>query len=298
MGRWKVDDYYEFIMTIQEKTLTVEGLEWFYRQVEPEKPREFSPILLLHGLPSHSYGWRNLMPSLGDNGFRAIAPDWLGSGSSAKPDKRDFAYTPDSFIKALSQLIDHLDSLKEGKISVIVQGFLGHLGINYALTHPDKIDRLIILNTPLSPQAKLPSKMRQWGIPFVGDMLTQDPLLVDRTLEGGSGFVISDQDLATFRQPYLKTSAVGRALVTTIQKMKLKESQQQIQQGWPSWKQPTLIIWGKLDPWLSVEDAQKVAETASNIELTPLEEAKHYPQEHWGAEISPIIVNFLRRQVG
>lgn len=282
-------------MSLLENTLTVNGLNWFYREAKPENPRNLSPVVLLHGLPAHSYAWRKIMPSLADNGIRAIAPDWIGSGNSAKPDKRDFSYTPDAFLTAFSGFIDNLEI---EKISLILQGFLGHLGIKYALTHPDKLDRLIILNTPLSPQAKLPSKMKQWGFPFVGDMLTQDPLLVDRTLEGGSGFVISDEDLAIYRKPYLKTSAVGRALVATIQKLQLSETQTQIQEGWKNWEKPTLMIWGKLDPWLSSEDAEKLANNHSNIELTLLEEAKHYPQEHWDDEINPIIVNFLRRQVG
>ena len=131
----------------------------------------------------------------------------------------------------------------------------------------------------------------------MGDMVTQDPLLVDRTLEGGSGFVISDEALAIYRQPFLKSSAVGRALLTTAKNLKLSQTLTAIETGFATWKQPTLIIWGMADPWLSSEVPQKLAAAYNQIELVRLEEAKHYPQEHWPKEVCAEIVLFLRRQV-
>jgi pimeloyl-ACP methyl ester carboxylesterase len=275
-----------------EQTITVASGEWFYRETNPTKDTDKPPVLLLHGLPSHSYTWRKVMVTLADSGFRAIAPDWIGSGFSAKPDKRDFAYTSIAYQKALE---DFIKALELKKVSLVVQGFLASVAIQYAFTHPDTIERLIILNTPLSPDAKLPWIMQQWGIPFAGDMLTQDPLLVDRTLEGGSGFVIADEDLAIFRQPYRKSSAVGRALLTTTKNLKLSQTLKEIETGFSTWNHPTLIIWGMADPWLTADIPEKLAANSSNIELVRLEEAKHYPQEHWPKEVSQEIVTFLRR---
>lgn len=188
-----------------EQTLTVGSLDWFYREATPATDTNKSPVLLLHGLPAHSYIWRGVLDRLAERGFRAIAPDWIGSGFSAKLDKRDFAYTSERYQSALDEFIK---SLAIEKFSLVVQGFLASVGLQYAFNHPEMIDRLIILNTPLSPETKLPWLMKQWTIPFMGDMVTQDPLLVDRTLEKGSGFVIADEDLAIYRQPFLKSSAV------------------------------------------------------------------------------------------
>lgn len=278
-------------MPISEQTIDVNALKWFYRQVTPEASSQ-PPVLLLHGLPSHSYTWRQLLPILDEYKLNVIAPDWLGSGSSAKPEKREFAYTPEAYLKALS---DFVQALELDKISLVVQGFLGSVGLQYAFRNPNIIDRLIILNTPLSTTVKLPWIMQQWGIPLAGEMLTQDPILVDRTLEKGSGFVISDQDLAIYRQPYLKSSAVGRALVSTIRNLKLTESMKEIENGLASWEKQTLIIWGMADPWLSSNEVEQLKEK-SNIELVTLDAAKHYPQEHWNKEISPVMVNFLGRR--
>lgn len=279
-------------VAITENTIEVGTLKWFYREAIPNNENNNPPVLLLHGLPSFSYTWTEIMPQLAEWGFRAIAPDWLGSGLSGKPDKRDFDYTPDAFVKALS---DFIASLNLVKFSLVVQGFLGSVGLQYALRYPEVIERLIILNTPFSTTVKLPWSMRQWGLPFIGDMVTQDPLLVDRTLEGGSGFVISEERLSVYRKPFLKTSATGRSLVATIKNLKLAESMAELESGLADFSKPTLIIWGLADPWLSSADAEKLA-TQGNIELIKLEEAKHYPQEHWSGEITPVMVNFLRRQ--
>jgi haloalkane dehalogenase len=277
-----------------ENSLIVDSLSWFYREITPPNPTDKSPVLMLHGLPSHSYTWRDVMPDLADNGFRAIAADWIGSGMSGKPDKREFAYTSQAYQQGLGAFIE---ALGLEKFSLVVQGFLASVGIQYAFTNPEKIDRLIILNTPLSPSVKLPWLMKQWGLPFVGDMVTQDPLLVDRTLEGGSGFVIPDEHLDVYRKPFLKSSAVGRALLSTTQNLKLSQTMTEIETGFSNWQHPTLIIWGMADPWLSSEVPEQLAAKYSNVELNQLKEAKHYPQEHWPQEVSEAIVNFLRRQV-
>ncbi|GAB4206645.1 MAG: alpha/beta fold hydrolase [Coleofasciculaceae cyanobacterium] len=233
------------------------------------------------------------MPDLAEKGFRAIAPDWIGSGLSTKPDKRDFAYTPDAFINALTEF---LKALEIERFHLVVQGFLASVGLQYALRHSDQIERLAILNTPVSSDAKLPWQMQQWGLPFVGDMATQDPLLVDRTLEKGSRYQISDKDLDIYRKPFLKSSDVGRSLVATIKNLQFKQSMAEIETGFRTWEHQTLIIWGMKDPWLPFEQAQTLASTIKNIELVQIEEAGHYPQEHWSGKVSELILPFLRRQ--
>jgi pimeloyl-ACP methyl ester carboxylesterase len=278
-------------VSIKENSIEVKNLKWFYRSTDLETDKY--PVLLLHGLPAHSYCWRGIITELENSGYKAIAPDWIGSGMSVKPDKRDFAYTPESFLNALEELIA---ALGIDKFYLVVQGFLGSVGLQYALKNSDRIERLVILNTPISTTAKLPWKMQQWGLPLVGDMLTQDPLLVDRTLEGGSGFVIDDRSLSIYRKPFLTSSDVGRALVAIIKNLKLPQIMTELETGLTQWQIPTLLAWGMQDPWLDSEMAEKLAASNRNIELTRLEEAKHYPQEHWAKEISEVMVHFFRRQ--
>jgi len=280
-------------VAISEKSIEVGSLQWFYREANPVNASDKPPVLLLHGLPSQSYCWCELMPDLTEKGFRAIAPDWIGSGLSAKPDKRDFAYTPDAFIQALG---DFLKTLEIERFYLVVQGFLGSVGLQYALRHPDQIERLAVLNTPVSSAAKLPWQMQQWGLPLIGDMVTQDPLLVDRTLEAGSRYQIEDKYLDVYRKPFLKSSDVGRSLMMTAKNLQMKQSMAEIESGYANWKQPTLIFWGMKDPWLPFTQAEQFANSLKNVEVVKLEEGGHYPQEHWSGKVSEALLPFLRRQ--
>ncbi|HIK04620.1 MAG TPA: alpha/beta fold hydrolase [Trichormus sp. M33_DOE_039] len=279
-------------MSITENKITVDSLEWFYRESTPIGQSDLLPVVLLHGIPSQSYSWRNILPALASQGTRAIAPDWIGSGFSGKPEKQEFPYTPDAYIKALSVFIE---ALALERFSLVVQGFLGSVGLQYALRNPEKIANIAILNTPISLDAKLPFKLQQMGWPFVGDMMTQDPLLIDRTLEGGSRYRIEDQDLDVYRKPYLKTSAVGRALLTTIRNLQLPAAMTEITSGFQQWQQPILIQWGMIDPWLPIEIAESFAKSVPDAEVIKLNNVGHYPQEHYHEVILQDLLPFVRR---
>ena len=278
----------------QENQIEVGKLKWFYRSSDPLNPSDKPPVVLLHGIPAQSYSWRNVMPALAEQGFRSIAPDWIGSGFSAQPDRRDFAYTPDAYVTALG---DFLDALAIDRCSFVVQGFVGSVGLQYALRHPNRIERLAILNTPIGTAAKLPWKIRQLGIPLVGEMMTQDPLLVDRTLEGGGGYRVEDKDLDVYRRPFLKSSAAGRSLFVTVQNLHLAEAMAEIEKGFADWKQPTLIAWGMRDPWLPFSLAETLGQQVADAELVKLEEVGHYPQEDWHERVNEVLLPFLRRQI-
>lgn len=278
-------------MSITENKIKVGSLEWFYRESISPGRSDLLPVVLLHGLPSHSYSWRHIMPALARQGTRAIAPDLIGFGLSGKPERREFAYTPDAFITALADLFQVLEL---ERFSLVVQGFLGSIGLQYALRHADRIESLTILNTPISTTAKLPWKMQQWGLPMAGEMMTQDPLLVDRTLEGGSRYQISDADLDVYRKPFLKSSKAGRSLLATVRNLQLQQSMAEIESGFQQWQKPTLIVWGMNDPWLSLSMAQNLVKSAPQTELVQLQNVGHYPQEHYSEEILKDLLRFVR----
>ncbi|MBE9037241.1 alpha/beta fold hydrolase [aff. Roholtiella sp. LEGE 12411] len=280
-------------MSITEHKINVDSLEWFYRESSPIGRTDLLPVLLLHGIVSQSYSWRHIIPALANQGTRAIAPDWIGYGFSAKPEKRDFAYTPDAFITALEGFIK---ALEIERFSLVVQGFLGSVGLQYALRHPEQIANLAILNTPISTAAKLPWKIKQMGLPLAGEVMTQDPLLVDRTLEGGSRYRIEDRDLDVYRKPFLKTSASGRSLLGTIRNLQLEPAMTEIESGFKEWQQPILIQWGMIDPWLPVDIAQNFVNSVSNTELIKLNNVGHYPQEHYHEVILQDLLPFVRRK--
>ncbi len=275
------------------KDVSIADLQWVYRELVPDTPNHKPPVVMLHGLVSQSYSWREVMPALADKGFRCIAPDWIGHGSSSKPDKRQFAYDPATFSKALS---DYIEALELERISLVVQGFLGVNGLLYAAQNPDKIEKLIILNSPLPPDAKMPLKIGMMGWPLLGQIMTQDPLLVDRTLEGGGPYEVALDDLDVYRRPFLKSSDVGRSLMWTIQSMNLPQLVEQIAQGFTDWSRPTLVAWGTSDPWLSADTAQAFAKSLTDGEYLELDQVGHYAQEDWADKVSEAIITFLRKK--
>jgi pimeloyl-ACP methyl ester carboxylesterase len=279
-------------VSIQEHKITVDSLEWFYREAEPIGRSDLIPVLLLHGIVSQSYSWRNVIPSLAAQGTRAIAPDWIGYGFSGKPEKQDFAYTPDAFITALAGFVE---ALELERFSLVVQGFLGSVGLQYALRYPEKIANIAILNTPISTSAKIPWKIKQMGLPLAGDIITQDPLLVDRTLESGSCYRIEDQDLDVYRRPFLKSSAAGRSLLSTIRNLQIETSMIEIENGFKNWQQPILVQWGMIDPWLSINIAETFVQSVANGEIIKLNSVGHYPQEHYHEVILQDLLPFVRR---
>ncbi|NJN30308.1 MAG: alpha/beta fold hydrolase [Synechococcales cyanobacterium RM1_1_8] len=281
---------------MQTETLQAGNLTWFYREALPEPQaggQERPPVVLLHGLVSQSYSWRKVMPVLAQQGFRAIAPDWIGAGRSEEPEKRQFAYSPDAFVAALGQW---LDALGLGEVTLVVQGFQGSVGVQYALRHPERVHRLAILNAPIVPEARLPWKIKQMGIPLLGEVITQDPILVDRTLEGGGGYVVDDKDLDEYRRPFLKSSSAGRSLQATIQGLKLKAATAEIAAGLKTWDKPVLLAWGDRDPWLPIEQVQDLAQQLPDGKLVALAEVGHYPQEDWHEKVTEVLLPFLRRK--
>ncbi|HEY9847814.1 MAG TPA: alpha/beta fold hydrolase [Leptolyngbyaceae cyanobacterium] len=279
-------------MAINEELIEIGVLKWYYREAKPIGRSDRLPVVLLHGLPSQSFTWTEVMPALTEKGYTCIAPDWIGFGNSSKPDKKEFAYTPDAFVEAFAAFIQ---ALQLEKFSLVVQGFLGSCGIQYALRHPQQIERLAILNAPISTAAKLPWKIQQLGLPLVGEMMTQDPLLVDRTLEGGSGYGISDKDLDVYRRPFLKSSAAGRSLLWTVRNIQMEQSMAEIESGLRQWEIPTLIAWGMKDRWLPFSQVEPLVSSIRDVEVSKLADVRHYPQEHWSDKVSEALIGFLRR---
>ncbi len=99
------------------------------------------PVVMLHGNPAWSFLYRKLIKQLRTQ-YRCIAPDHLGFGLSDKP--FDWSYLPEQHAQNLTALIDHL-GLKD--ITLVVNDWGGPIGMHYAVTHPDNVKRLIVLNT-------------------------------------------------------------------------------------------------------------------------------------------------------
>jgi haloalkane dehalogenase len=120
------------------------------------------PVVMVHGNPTWSFYFRKLIEELSTQ-FRTVAPDHIGCGLSDKPDLKQYDYRLKSRVDDLETLLDHLE-IKE-KITLVVHDWGGVIGMAYAVRHPERINRIVIMNTAafLLPKGKkLP--FRLWVI--------------------------------------------------------------------------------------------------------------------------------------
>src|SRR2546423_1717935 len=103
------------------------------------------PILLLHGEPTSSYLWRNVIPPLVASGYRTVAPDLIGFGRSDKPSDIDW-YTYDRHVSSIAAVVDALGLCG---ITLVVHDWGGPIGLRFAVEREDLVDRLVILGTGL-----------------------------------------------------------------------------------------------------------------------------------------------------
>ena len=116
-----------------------------------EGPRQGPVILLLHGVPAWSYSYREMIPQFADEGYRVIAPDFVGFGKSDKPAQaKDYSYQMQ--IDVLSELVEELDL---NEITLFGQDWGGMIGLRVAAAMPDRFARLIAANTSLPAQSGL-----------------------------------------------------------------------------------------------------------------------------------------------
>lgn len=121
------------------KTETIDGVDVFYREAGP---KEGPVVLLLHGFPTSSHMFRNLIPLLADH-YRVIAPDYPGFGNSAMPDHSQYAYTFATYAKVVDGLMERLGA---SRYAIYVMDYGAPVGFRMALQHPDRISAMIVQN--------------------------------------------------------------------------------------------------------------------------------------------------------
>jgi len=128
-------------------------------------------VVMLHGNPNWSYYWRKLIPALSDR-FRCLAPDHIGCGLSDKPDDSAYHYTLAQRASDLEAWLDGL-GVRDG-ISLVVHDWGGMIGFTYAVRHPERILKLVVLNTAAFhlPKSKpLPWQLKLARRPVLGAFL-------------------------------------------------------------------------------------------------------------------------------
>ena len=117
---------------VQYKTANINGLDIFYRQAGNRKN---PPILLLHGFPSSSHMYRNLIKELADE-YHTVAPDYPGFGNSDQLPVNEFEYTFDNLANVINNFVKEI---KLEKYTIYVHDYGATLGSRLAVKHPERI---------------------------------------------------------------------------------------------------------------------------------------------------------------
>jgi haloalkane dehalogenase len=259
-------------------------------------------VVMLHGNPSWSIYYRELTKALRDT-YRCIVPDHIGCGLSDKPGDDRYAYTLEQRAGDLEALLDHLALTED--LTLVLHDWGGMIGMVYASRHPQRVKRLVILNTSAFrlPKPK-PFPWQLW--------LTRTPLgaLLVR------GFNIFSRSTAracckrkpmslalrrAYAAPY-DSWANRIATLRFVQDIPLRPGDRgydlvrEVEEGLGRFKNtPMLICWGEKD---FVFDRHFLAEwerAFPDAELHRFPDCGHYILEDAGAEIIPLVRDFLEK---
>jgi haloalkane dehalogenase len=250
------------------------------------------PIVMVHGTPEWSFGYRGLIKGLSQN-FRCIASDQIGFGLSDKP--ANWSYLPEDHAKNLTELIE---SLKLEDITLIVHDYGGPIGLSYAIEHPENIHSLGLMNTWM------------WS-------LEDDPHFTGTKLFAGAfGRFLYEQ--LSFSARVLLPSAMGdrSKLTRTIHQQYLKpwRTPQERHGTWvlareligsSSWyealwqkraciqNKTALILWGMKDFAFRKIELDKLKTMFNYETVQTFEAVGHFVTEELGDKLTPIVSYFL-----
>ena len=249
------------------------------------------PILLLHGEPTWAYLYRTMVPALSAAG-RVIAPDYFGFGRSDKPTRiEDYSY--DAHFTSIERLVDALD-LRAA--TVVVQDWGGPIGFRLAVERPDRVSRLVVLNTGIDP-GRAPSE--EWlrfrsFVRRVGPELLPGQLIRITCVNGLPDEVCEAYD-APFPVPESKAGVLAfPELVPTELEHPSTAKMLEVRDALGRWDRPALVLFSDSDPIFSPRAAERMAAHipgAGPAEIVA--GAGHFLQEEKGEEIAHRIVRFL-----
>lgn len=260
------------------------------------------PVVMVHGNPTWSFYWRRLTAALPGAGFRAIAPDHIGMGNSARPTLAEYDHTLASRVADFGAFIDKI--CPTGSIDLVVHDWGGPIGLSWAVDNADRVERLVLLNTgafPLPADKPIPLPLRAARWPVIGDFaVTRLNAFSLGALVMGTGKRILPREarqgmLAPYRG---KASRVAvHAFVKDIPVTPSDPSYAVLKHTEDNLAKladkPILICWGMKDFVFDTGILAKFTAAFPEAEVRRFPDAGHYVLEDAADAIVPEVVRFL-----
>jgi cis-3-alkyl-4-acyloxetan-2-one decarboxylase len=259
------------------------------------------PLVMVHGNPTWSFYYRNLVKAFSDR-YRVIAPDHIGCGMSDKPGRDSYPYTLKQRVADLEALLEKLEI--GDNITLVVHDWGGMIGMTYATLHPEKIKRLVILNTGAFhlPKTK-PFPRSIW--------FCRTPLLGPLLVQGGNAFCLAAARWCATKKPLTPEIRHGYlapydswanriAVLRFVQDIPLVPSDEgyqlvsQVEDNIQQFRSiPTVICWGEKDFVFDEHFLKQWTEYLPEAKVHRFPEAGHYVLEDASDEIIAIVDEFL-----
>ena len=250
---------------------------------------EGDPILLLHGEPTSSYLWRNILPQLPG---RKVAPDLFGFGRSDKPEDVGW-YSYDRHVDTVRRLVETLDLRRA---TLIVHDWGGPIGLRVAVEDPDRFDRLVIMNTGVGG-GRAPSETWLRFREVVRELGAS--LDIGRLVEAGTADGLSDDVRAAYDSPFPTPESKAGALafpelVPTDPDHPNAEPLNRVRDALRDWRKPVLVVWGAADAVLPLRLAHGFVELIPGAQgPVVIEGAGHFLQEDRPDDVAAAIRGFI-----
>ena len=281
--------------SISYKTAQVDGFKIFYREAgDPQDPA----ILLLHGVPTSSHMFRNLIPELARQ-YPVIAPDLPGFGFSDAPDHQAFAYTFDHLAEVIGRFTESVD-LK--KFAIYVFDYGAPVGFRLAVSHPERITALISQNGNAYEEGLSDAWAPIRALWNNSTKENRDALRPFFTKEGTyfqymTGVENADQRIAPEAMA-LDQALLDRPQSTEIQLDLLADYKNNLalypkfQEYFRTHQPPTLAVWGRNDPFFLPPGAEGYRRDNPSAKVV-FYDTGHFALETHAAEIGAEIRSFL-----
>jgi haloalkane dehalogenase len=252
---------------------------------------EGPPVLFMHGEPTWSFLWRKVLPPVRDAGFRCIAPDLVGFGRSDKPIDIDW-YSYDRHVALAETLLEDLDLRG---VTMVVHDWGGPIGLRLAVEHPDRVERLVIMDTGLFTGHQ---QMSEAWLAFRDFVARTEDLPVGFLVKGACKDDPGDAVVAAYEAPFPNAASKAGArafplLIPQEPDAPGAAEGQRVLDALREDRRPTLMLWADSDPVLTLETGERFAAAIGREKPTVIKHASHFLQEDQGPEIGRRIAEWL-----
>jgi haloalkane dehalogenase len=249
------------------------------------------PVLFVHGEPTWSFLWRKVIGPVRDAGFRAIAPDLVGFGRSDKPIDLGW-YSYDRHVAALAPLLEQLEL---DRATIVVHDWGGPIGLRLAVEHPERIERMVILDTGLFTGHQ---RMSDAWLAFRDFVERTEDLPIGFLVRGGCRLPPPEEVIAAYDAPFPNAAAKAGArafprLIPFSPDAPGARAGERVLESLRTDPRPKLLLWGDSDPVLPLETGRRFA-AALGAEIDHvIPQAAHFLQEDAGERIGELIADWL-----